>query len=200
MKTFFKILFIATLLIYASRSFAQETVSKGDAIIHAQILGPDFNQKILIDVYKQGDHAKIGYTKFDSIKRTALREDTAFLKISKAILNFTPEQQAKFDKICEVYSVYDTNIITINLKQDTTYRNILALMINTSRDDLANSKIGKVAVLDGVYFGCTIITDTEKKKVYIHQPTQKTHPIISEFLKESIERTIPVNKPKPVSK
>lgn len=188
MKTFCRLLFITILLIYASGSFAQETVNKGDAIIHAQILGPDFDQKTLIDVYKRDNYAKIDYARFDSTKRSALRRDTAFLKISKPPYNFTTEQQAKLNKIYEDYSVYNKNTITIDLKHDTAYRNVLALMINTSRDDLANSKIGKVAILDGVYFGCTIITDTGKKKVYIHQPTPKTHPIVSDFLKESIER------------
>jgi len=200
MKNFYRFLFIAILLIYASRSIAQETVNKGDAIIHIQILGPDFDQKTLIDVYKLDNYAKIDYARFDSTKRSALRKDTAFLKISKPPYNFTAKQQAKLNKIYEGYSVYDKNTITINLNQDTTYRNILALMINTSRDDLANSKIGKVAILDGVYFGCTIITDTGKKKVYIHQPTPKTHPVISDFLKKSIERVVRINKPKPISK
>jgi hypothetical protein len=200
MKTLFRLLFIAIMLIYASRSFAQETFNKGDATIHIQILGPDLDQKTLIDIYKRDNYAKIEYARFDSTKRSALRKDTAFLKISKPPYNFTTEQQVKLNKIYEAYSVYDKNTTTINLNQDTTYRNILALMINTSRDNLANSKIGKVAILDGVYFGCTIITDTEKKKVYIHQPTPKTHPIVSAFLKESIERVIPVNKPKSISK
>ncbi len=188
MKTFFKILFIATLLIYASRSFAQETVSKGDAIIHAQILGPDFNQKILIDVYTRGDHAKINYARFDSIAYTKARHDTAYANASKNMNYLDQKQVAKVEKIFERYTVYDTTTAIINLQKDTAYRQILRLISQTTKNELELSKVGKRITLDGFGFSCTIITDTEIKKIAVGTPTSASHPIIANFLKETTGR------------
>jgi hypothetical protein len=183
-----KFLLIAISTFLTQGLLAQEIVNKGDAIIHVRIFSSEIYGKTLIDVYKLSGEAKIIYARQDSIQFTKARKDTAYLSLSRNLNYSDQKQMAKLTNIFERYSVYDTTTVTISLKKDTAYRKILQSMTQTSKDELEASKVGKQIILDGFGFGCTIITDAGTKIIGVHTPTEESHPIIAEFLKETNDR------------
>jgi hypothetical protein len=194
MKKLSKILLLITLLFNTGKLFAQEIVNKGDIIIHIKITSALINGKSSIDVYKHHNKAKIINAKMDSVEYTKSRKDTSYINMGKNWDTSDKKQLAKFQKIMDRYSVYDTTTAIVNLKKDIAYNKLLQLMAQTSKTELETSKIGQRITLDGFGFSCTIITENDTKKNFISTPIQESHPIVTEFLKGTEARLFKKDK------
>lgn len=163
--------------------------------MHGQITTPFLFGQTMIDLYKRHDQVKIIYAKQRDIAFTQLNKDTAYINLSKNMDYSNETQVAKMGKIVNQHIANDTTIVSIDLKKDTTYRNILKLMALTSKDELETNKAAQHnIILDGEYFSCTIITDTGAKTFGVSNPMPDSHPIIDKFLKETDKRLRSKNK------
>ncbi len=157
-------------------------------IIHIQTSNSMTYGSNFMHVYKRGNKAEIMYAKFDSIRNSAVRKDTAYINTIKDPHYLEPKQIGRVGRIFDRYRVYDTVRSVINLKKDTTYRKILLLFAQTSKEDLEKSKIPDRIYLDGFGFSCAVITDAGTKNITIRTPVPDTYPIVSALLKESYDR------------
>ncbi|NNU34916.1 hypothetical protein HK413_14270 [Mucilaginibacter sp. S1162] len=143
MKNLNKFLLLIILLLNTTRLYAQETVNKGDIIIHIQTSNSQTFGSNFMHVYKRGNKVEIMHAKFDSIRNSAVRKDTAYINAIKDPHHLEPKQIGRIGKIFDRYRVYDTTRSIVNLKKDTAYRKLLLLIAQTSKEDLekAGSRI-----------------------------------------------------------
>lgn len=194
MKSLNKLLLVIAILLLGKISFAQETVNKGDAIIHIHGWGPNFLSKFQVDVYKLPDSIKIVYAVFDSIRFSVTRKDTAFARVSAKYMRGygdSTERKRLSDTVhdyFERHSVYDRDSVKIAVRQDVAYNNLLQCIVNASTEDLLQTQQNKNRILlDGVHLGFVIITASGKKAVGVKGPSESSHPLLYSLLAETMK-------------
>lgn len=194
MKSLTKFLAIPILLFTAQALYAQETVNKGDIIIHIHGSGPDFLSKFQLDIYKRSDSAKIAYAVFDSIRFSVTRKDTAFARLSAKYMKNegnSAEKQKLSDAVSaylERNSVYDRDSITIATRQDTAYINLLQRIGSATKEDLLQTDRNKNRfMIDGVHFGFAITSTSGYKAIGVRSPSANSHPLLYSLLSETMK-------------
>ncbi len=175
MRNHIKFLPVAIFLLIFKGAFAQESVNKGDVIIHIYNSVLFINYKFLMDIRKKGNEVKINYACVDSVKFSEVRKDPEYAGINT--LN------AVFDR----HTAYTTDSVTINLKRDTAYKNLLLRIANASEIELKQNK--KRDVLDGDHPNFIIINHSGSKTIRAHAPTPDEMPLLYRLLQSSLAQS-----------
>ncbi|WP_377186858.1 hypothetical protein [Mucilaginibacter ximonensis] len=185
MKNLGRILFTLAMLCFGGKLYAQETVNKGDIVIHIHGSGPDFLNKFQLDIYKRSDSMKIVYAVFDSIRFSVTRKDSAFARLSAKYWEGkgdSAERRRLSDAVSAYFernSVYDRDSITIAARQDTAYNALLQRLGSASKEDLLQTGRNKNRFLiDGVHFGFAITSASGYKAVGVRSPSANSHPLL----------------------
>ncbi|GAA4096035.1 hypothetical protein [Mucilaginibacter panaciglaebae] len=194
MRSLTPLILIIVLLFAAKPLFAQETVNKGDIIIHIHGSGPDFMSKYQVDIYRRSNSIKIIYAVFDSIRVSATRKDTAFARVSAKYMKGGGDSienkrlsDAVYDYF-ERYSVYDRDSVTIAVRKDTAYNHLLERVAKAHTEDLLQTERNKNRnLLDGVHMAFTMVTASGKKVVGARSPRQTSHPLLYSLLSETMK-------------
>jgi len=141
MRSATKFLAILLLLLPAKGLFAQHTVNKGDVVIN--IYDQDsFINKFIMNIYKKGNEVKINYAYWDRTKRSEIRKDPKYQTLANHKLIYhidDPRRIAAADSLADLferYAVYTKDSVTVDLKRDTAYRNLLTRITKSSRAEL----------------------------------------------------------------
>jgi hypothetical protein len=194
MKILNRFILLIGLLFRTSQLLAQETVNKGDIIIHISTLAPSVSLGFdYMDIYKRGAKAEIVYRKYNSLNFSDVRTDTAYTNLNVETKYKYPK---KLKQIFDRHTTYDTTNVVLNLATDTVYNKILQMITQSTKQELETSIIGLRNYLDGFSLMCEIITYTEKKNISIETPMPDTHPIVSYLLDESYKRLFKKTYPK----
>ncbi|MFD2873662.1 hypothetical protein ACFS5N_14345 [Mucilaginibacter ximonensis] len=187
-----RLLLLAILFYTAKGLFAQEIVNKGDIAIHIVDADAWGMHKFFIDIYKHRNQVKIVYAHRDSIKHAEIRRDPAYKPISHAAFRYPssdPRGQSALDsltKYFDLHSVYTRDSVTIDIKHDTAYGNLLSRIAKTSEAELKR-KHDDVHVLDGDFPSFIVITNRENKKAEAQSPTMQSHPLLFTLLHHTME-------------
>ena len=201
MSTTRRILLTMILLCVSRGLRAQETVSKGDVIIHINGVDAWDGHKFLLDIYVKQNTASIYYAFQDSINSEKLRKDANYQRVYANSIKYNvgnPQSKLAWDTInmlSEKHSVYTRDSKKINLKTDTAYGHLIERVAKASKDELApdinaNAKTTGhfIVVGDGNKVNLTIITSTEKRTISIHALQMKYQPLLAGFIKNTFEK------------
>jgi hypothetical protein len=154
---------------------------KGDVIIHIKF-SDGWGGTSYVDIFKK-EKAIISSPHFGKIRVEELRKDTGFLNLGKNRLKygvdeFKEKQQGFYNR----YSMLDTTTVTIDLKKDRQYHDILKLIATASKATLEKNHEIKDKVMDAGDATFTITTDKNTKIVYAQGLFEQRYPILTKFV------------------
>jgi hypothetical protein len=195
---------IAVLLLLSSTLLAQNVPKKGDMIIH--LTGHDawVDHKFFVDIYKKGNSAKIVFAYHDSIRYSELRKDTEYNRVNNNLTHYKPDDGRRnaimdtIGMIFERHSTYTRDSLTFNLKTDTIYKNLLLRLAKANKVELA-PKIDQRA-LDGWNIFLKVITEDNNLYIVVPMPILKTHPLLVNFIKSTLDKNKNGNAVKKIRK
>jgi hypothetical protein len=189
----------AFLLIACLRLQAQNDITKGEIKIRATYMNVLSEHDFLIDVDIIENQAKITYISYDSVQHEKVRKDPQYQDISKRIYTYKnndPKSKLAWDtlgRIFEKHRIHTRDSKNINLKKDTTYRNLLNRVLTASKDELspdinANAKTTGTFIVtaDGGGFNLAIVAPTGKRGIDSNFPELGKQPLLFNFLKTSL--------------
>lgn len=172
MRNHIKFLPVAIFLLLFKGTFAQESVNKGDVIIHIYNSVAFINYKFMMNIRKKGNEVKINYACMDSVKFSEVRKDPEY--------SITNSSSTLFDR----HTAYTKDSVIINLKRDTAYKNLLLRIANASEIELKQNK--KRDVLDGDHPNFIIINHSGSKTISAHAPDPDEMPLLYRLLQSSL--------------
>lgn len=190
-KTMKNLLLASVLLLISSALLAQNAVKKGDIVIH--LAGTDYSDHTYnIDIYKKGNSTKIVYAYRDSLKGSKVKADPEYRRIHNNMAKYSSADTKRnpawdtIGMIFEKYYAYTRDSITLNLKTDTSYSNLLQHVAKADKAQLA-PKID-VIVLDGNGMIINIITADKNVQAEVSNPEEKTHPLLVGFISNTLNK------------
>jgi hypothetical protein len=192
MKSLKKLLFITILLFISPELFAQERINKGDIIIHITGSSSVANQKFLVDIYKRDNSVKIVYAYFDKLIYAEAKEDPEYQRAKSNLDKYKaddPKRDLIWDTIgiiFERHSIYTRDSVTVNVKTDTAYINLLQRVANTNKTELT-PHIDKL-VLDGDVISISVNTFNKSLKTNAYAPDVKTHPLLINLITTTLNK------------
>jgi hypothetical protein len=189
MKT---LLLIAVCLFTSVELSAQNAVKKGDIVIHLTGNDAFVNHRFYIDIYKKSNSVKVVYSYLDSLKHSEVGKDPEYARVENKKQEYEdgdPRRKLYWDTIgmiFERHKAYTRDSVTINLKTDTAYSNLLQRVAYADKADLA-PKIDPM-VLDGDSMSINIITADKNMQAAAHAPVAKTHPFLFSFITSTLNK------------
>ena len=182
----------AILLAICLNLIGQDLIKKSDIVIH--ITGHDawVDHQFFVDIYKRGNSAKLVYSYRDGVKYAEARKDKRFDLLRTKQQQFTtddPKRAALTDTILKLYqyhSAFTRDSITINLKKDINYNNLLQRFSEATKEELA-PKI-EHTWLDGCTISTTIITIDRNSEIHTDTPGEATHPLLMSFIRNTLSK------------
>ncbi len=179
-------------LLISSALLAQNTVAKWDVIIHLTGSNAWGERRYSVDIYKKGRSAKIVYTYRDTLSRSAVKNDSDYKRTYGTLKKYKADDTRRkllvdtIRTIIKRYEIYTSDSITLNLKKDTAYKNLLQKMATASKKELVPNK--PRAVLDGNGFALSIITAEDKKEIFTDDADLTTYPILVDFIIKTLDK------------
>lgn len=194
-------LILLAFTLFHSITFAQDAVKKGDITIHITGNEQNYNDKLLIDIYKRSNTIKIVYAVLDSVKNNQMALDTAFTnnreKFFKYVESFGIVSQEKVEKgkilsskykaFIKRYSVYYSDSVTLSAKTHTAYNNLLIKIAAASREDLEQRAYNKKFVkMHSLPIEFTVTDKSGVKQAYTQSPNATSNPLLYALLSETL--------------
>ncbi|MES2378014.1 MAG: hypothetical protein V4553_15610 [Bacteroidota bacterium] len=185
-------LLISIFLFISVDLFAQSIVKKGDIVIHLTGNDAFVNHRFYIDIYKKSNSVKVVYSYLDSLKHSEVGKDPEYARVENKKQEYEdndPKRKLHWDTIgmiFERHKAYTRDSVTINLKTDTAYSNLLQRVANVDKAELA-PKIDPM-VLDGDSMSINIITTDKNMQAAAHAPGAKTHPLLFSFITSTLNK------------
>ncbi|MCC8424137.1 hypothetical protein [Mucilaginibacter sp. UR6-11] len=185
------LLTLASFLI-SSVLLAQNPVKKGDIVIH--LTGSDAygDHRYMVDIYKKGNYAKVVYAYSDSLKWSEVKVDPDYYRVHPYLAKYDSDYSKRkliwdtIGIIFEKHTAYTRDSITLNLKTDTAYSNLLRHIMEATKADLA-PKID-ARVLDGDGMSITVITSDKMIQTAAYAPGVMTHPLMAGLLSKTLNK------------
>jgi hypothetical protein len=161
-----------------------------DIKAETQVNGQAFD----IGISDMGKQIKLVYRVRDSISVLAENDPVleAYRKKAMSLTHFSPQNDTVMELLQKIvavrqrYSYYSMDSMTIQKKDNPDYVKLFATVLDTPIDSLeqrANNR--NRIVLDGTGFDIAIRQNGLVKKVYAHSPTEASHPLIYDLLKNT---------------
>jgi hypothetical protein len=182
-------------------ALGQDLIKKGDISIHITGNEQNYNDKLLIDIYKRSNTIKIVYAVLDSVKNNQMELDTAFTnsrkKFFKYVESFGTVSQEKVDKgnilsnkykaFVRRYSVYYSDSVTLSSKKDTAYNNLFIRIAKASREDLEQTAYNKKFVkMHSLLIEFTVADESGVKQAYTNSPNATSNPLLYALLSQTL--------------
>ncbi|MFD2147846.1 hypothetical protein [Mucilaginibacter antarcticus] len=195
------IMLTLTLILILQAVVAQNKSPNGDIKVRVTYSDAD-DHSFMIDVDIKDDLANITYLSYDSIRFEKVRKDPQYQDINKRIYTYkndNPKYNLARDtlgKIFERHRIYTRDTKKVNLKNDTTFRNLLNRILTASKDELspdinANNKTPGVYIIttrEATNFNLVIVSPTGKRSIPVDIPMANTNPILFSFIKSSLSK------------
>lgn len=154
------------------------------------------NQKgFLIKITEQKEKLFIEYKLLDSVSNK-LYQDKKYNRILRKINNIAsnPEETKTLEKyiyelnlIKEKYSYYKTDSLLIPFSENGIYYNDFNNLFNTHKDVLINKRKPHIVLDSNRNMSFTLKTKDQIQIIAIPSPTEKSHPILISFLKNTFD-------------
>lgn len=147
-----------------------------------------------IGINDMGKQIKLLYKVKDSISILAENDPalTAYRKKAMALTHFSPQNDTlidllqKIDSVRQQFIYYSIDSIMIHKKDNLSYTKLLATLLHTSTDSLAQkAQNGNRIVLDGTSFTFLLQQNGRTEKVTVRSPTATSHPMLHDILKNT---------------
>lgn len=150
------------------------------------------DNKFYINIYLQKNSAKIVCAYRDSIRYADVRNDVTYnqIRLERQKHEVDDLKQSwlidSIARIFEKHSAYSRDSITIDLKKDKEYRDLLGRFSHANKEELA-PKIERTW-LDGYTVSTCIITKDKNLKVHTDTPGSNTHPLLIKMIASSLSK------------
>jgi hypothetical protein len=195
-----KLLALATILIWNNVLFLyRHTNTQPDNTyfkINITANGSGIPNLMQISICKNAGTIKTVYKLKDSINNKELRENRRYAVLHEElpkVLNKANRDSIlkilrQLDSITNKYTIYDTDSLTLNANNNTSYSKLLNMVSVTGDVSLENNVYNKGRiVLDGTMFEFKIQTGHATRTVYAHSPDPKSNPILYKLLSQTLE-------------
>jgi len=154
-------------------------------------------QPYWIDIYRTKGNIKIVYSIRKSLQLDLLNNNNGYISIRQdydvmfhsdpASKKWTDLQKdslsTKFESLLRNYAICDKDSLLLDRKMVASYDSLLNHVNNAGVSELENTEANKNRhLLDGVFFGFTIISPTGSKKAQAQSPEALSHPLLYELL------------------
>ena len=152
---------------------------------------------MLINIYRHIDSVKVVYKLRDSVNYKSMFKDKRYNELKKyaeyplnikTSLDSMKEIYRKLDSIDYKYTFYSEDSLLITSTLKPLYTKLLDDVVGTSSDSLENKEANKARIVfDGTIFEFKIKNRNTERIVNAQQPNPKSHPILYQLLKQTLE-------------